>query len=80
METETIYLIYGKESGKMKTFKAMDWNGGAFVGNLIHATIIDDSELEHAKDVLTRAKAKNPDFSYQIRQAGEFGGRIVFEV
>ena len=60
------YRIYGKEKAK-KTFQAYDYQSGAFVKNLIYATLIKESELEKANKAIQFMNDNNPQYIFELR-------------
>lgn len=77
MENEDkFYRVYGK-GPKMGTYKAMDYNEGAFVGNLIYATIFTQEQAGILKERLQRLAELNAGFKFQIRDTHN---KVVFEV
>lgn len=73
---EKFYRVYGK-GDKMGTYKAMDYNEGTFVGNLIFATIFTSEQAELLKTRLPRLAELNSGFKFQIRDTNN---KVVFEV
>lgn len=73
---ENFYRVYGK-GPKMGTYKAMDYNEGAFVGNLIYATIFTSEQVELLKTRLPRLAELNAGYKFQIRDTQN---KVVFEV
>lgn len=60
------FRIYGKEKTE-KTFKAYDYSSGAFVKNLIYATLIKESELEKAEKAIKFMNDNNPEYIFELR-------------
>lgn len=68
-------ITYAKVKG-CKTFRAIDVNGGYFVGNIIYATQIRDTELNRAK--LQRLADENKEGAGLVLQIRE-GTKIRFQ-
>jgi hypothetical protein len=60
------FRIYGKEKNQ-KTFKAFDYQNGAFVNNLIYATLIKEDELEKAKKAIQFMNDNNKEYIFELR-------------
>jgi hypothetical protein len=60
------YRIYGKDK-KDKAFKPFDYHGGAFVKNLIYATMIKENQLQGAQKMVNYMNANNPQFIFELR-------------
>ena len=63
----TYFRIYGKERNQ-KAFKAFDYQNGAFVDNLIYATLIKEDELEKAKKAIQFMNDNNQEFIFELRK------------
>lgn len=62
-----MYRIYGKDN-TMKQYKAFDYENGAFVNNLVYATIIKEHELDKAKKAIEFMNSNNPEYHFELRK------------
>ena len=60
------YRLYSRMPGQ-KRFKAMDYNAGTQVGNLIYATFFTEAEAAKLEDELDALEEINPGWKFEIR-------------
>jgi hypothetical protein len=58
--------IYGKHNGQ-RAFKAMDLQSGGQARNLIYASLLTE---EKAKRFMEREAPRNPEWQFEVRDAG----------
>lgn len=68
------YIIYAKQKGATRS-QALDLGSGSFVTKLIYATLLEEAEVDR---VLTKLRAKNPDYIFEARPAGAPSSQTTF--
>ena len=64
--TDTLWFLYIKDETTGR-YRAFDWNNGRFVGNLIYASIFDETDRLKAEKSLQLPE--NNHIQYQFRKA-----------
>ena len=61
-----MFRIYCKVPGK--PFRAMDYNNGTTVGNLIHATIFTPEQRSKVESEVSAMRKMNPTMKFELRK------------